>query len=305
MCRRRDDFMESHIFNGQIVELENGEEAVSYSLKYNDDFYDIGYKVMQNQEESCLLPCYRLKYNGKIKLVYFTDNYCRLSEKLNDLDEGKTGELLANVFEAIIQIEGIGFLDMGCIDGRLDHIYVDNNTNTIKMIYLPINLSSGTKSFPLFENEIRASLVRRIENDEDRDSASTEEIVCGLTDGTLSVRQLISVLRRTGNSNSAENEPKDWYIKSLEDNREIKVSREQFILGKSKERAHGIISGNTAISRVHCEIILDGNQAYVTDLGSSNGTFVNGRRIQQGVHEKITEGSKLRLANMDFIILRR
>lgn len=297
--------MESHIFNGQIVELENGEEAVSYSLKYNDDFYDIGYKVMQNQEESCLLPCYRLKYNGKIKLVYFTDNYCRLSEKLNDLDEGKTGELLANVFEAIIQIEGIGFLDMGCIDGRLDHIYVDNNTNTIKMIYLPINLSSGTKSFPLFENEIRASLVRRIENDEDRDSASTEEIVCGLTDGTLSVRQLISVLRRTGNSNSAENEPKDWYIKSLEDNREIKVSREQFILGKSKERAHGIISGNTAISRVHCEIILDGNQAYVTDLGSSNGTFVNGRRIQQGVHEKITEGSKLRLANMDFIILRR
>lgn len=305
MCRRRDDFMENHIFNGQIVELENGEEAVSYSLKYNDDFYDIGYKVMQNQEESCLLPCYRLKYNGKIKLVYFTDNYCRLSEKLNDLDEGKTGELLANVFEAIIQIEGIGFLDMGCIDGRLDHIYVDNNTNTIKMIYLPINLSSGTKSFPLFENEIRASLVRRIENDEDRDSASTEEIVCGLTDGTLSVRQLISVLRRTGNSNSAENEPKDWYIKSLEDNREIKVSREQFILGKSKERAHGIISGNTAISRVHCEIILDGNQAYVTDLGSSNGTFVNGRRIQQGVHEKITEGSKLRLANMDFIILRR
>lgn len=297
--------MENHIFNGQIVELENGEEAVSYSLKYNDDFYDIGYKVMQNQEESCLLPCYRLKYNGKIKLVYFTDNYCRLSEKLNDLDEGKTGELLANVFEAIIQIEGIGFLDMGCIDGRLDHIYVDNNTNTIKMIYLPINLSSGTKSFPLFENEIRASLVRRIENDEDRDSASTEEIVCGLTDGTLSVRQLISVLRRTGNSNSAENEPKDWYIKSLEDNREIKVSREQFILGKSKERAHGIISGNTAISRVHCEIILDGNQAYVTDLGSSNGTFVNGRRIQQGVHEKITEGSKLRLANMDFIILRR
>lgn len=96
--------MESHIFNGQIVELENGEEAVSYSLKYNDDFYDIGYKVMQNQEESCLLPCYRLKYNGKIKLVYFTDNYSRLSEKLNDLDEDKTGELLANVFEAIIQI---------------------------------------------------------------------------------------------------------------------------------------------------------------------------------------------------------
>ena len=297
--------MENHIFNGKIVELEDGEEAVSYRLKCNDDFYDIGYKVMQNQEESCLLPCYRLKYNGKIKLVYFTNNYSKLSEKLNDLEEDKIGELLANVFEAIIQIEGIGFLDMGCIDGRLDHIYVANNTNTIKMIYLPVNLSSRTKSFSLFENEIRASLVRRIENEGDSASVLAQDIVSCLTDGTVSVRQIISVLRRTGNSDSSDNEQKAWYLKSLEDNREIKVSREQFILGKSKERAHGIISGNTAISRVHCEIILDGDQAYVTDLGSSNGTFVNGRRIQQGVHEEITEGSKLRLANMDFIILRR
>ena len=126
--------MENHIFNGKIVELEDGEEAVSYRLKCNDDFYDIGYKVMQNQEESCLLPCYRLKYNGKIKLVYFTNNYSKLSEKLNDLEEDKIGELLANVFEAIIQIEGIGFLDMGCIDGRLDHIYVENNTSACKLI---------------------------------------------------------------------------------------------------------------------------------------------------------------------------
>lgn len=238
--------MENHIFNGKIVELEDGEEAVSYRLKCNDDFYDIGYKVMQNQEESCLLPCYRLKYNGKIKLVYFTNNYSKLSEKLNDLEEDKIGELLANVFEAIIQIEGIGFLDMGCIDGRLDHIYVENNTNTIKMIYLPVNLSSRTKSFSLFENEIRASLVRRIENEGDSASVLAQDIVSCLTDGTVSVRQIISVLRRTGNSDSSDNEQKAWYLKSLEDNREIKVSREQFILGKSKERAHGIISGNTA-----------------------------------------------------------
>ncbi len=40
--------MENHIFNGKIVELEDGEEAVSYRLKCNDDFYDIGYKVMQS-----------------------------------------------------------------------------------------------------------------------------------------------------------------------------------------------------------------------------------------------------------------
>lgn len=35
---KKGDLMENHIFNGKIVELEDGEEAVSYRLKCNDDF---------------------------------------------------------------------------------------------------------------------------------------------------------------------------------------------------------------------------------------------------------------------------
>ena len=35
------------------------------------------------------------------------------------------------------------------------------------------------------------------------------------------------------------------------------------------------------VSRAHAEVVVDGDTALVRDLGSSNGTFVNGRRIQQ------------------------
>ena len=35
------------------------------------------------------------------------------------------------------------------------------------------------------------------------------------------------------------------------------------------------------VSRAHAEVVVDGDVATVRDLGSSNGTYVNGRRIQQ------------------------
>ena len=58
----------------QVTEEEHG-MGIAYLLENNELFYDIGYKVMQNLEETYLLKCHRLKYNGKIKLVYFTKEY--------------------------------------------------------------------------------------------------------------------------------------------------------------------------------------------------------------------------------------
>jgi pSer/pThr/pTyr-binding forkhead associated (FHA) protein len=46
------------------------------------------------------------------------------------------------------------------------------------------------------------------------------------------------------------------------------------------EHCDVVISAPQA-SRRHAEIRVDGDTAMVRDLGSSNGTFVNGRRIQQ------------------------
>jgi S-DNA-T family DNA segregation ATPase FtsK/SpoIIIE len=41
---------------------------------------------------------------------------------------------------------------------------------------------------------------------------------------------------------------------------------------------------DSSISAVHCEVILDGTgKMYVRDLNSSNGTFIQGRRVELGV----------------------
>src|SRR5712671_5926520 len=39
----------------------------------------------------------------------------------------------------------------------------------------------------------------------------------------------------------------------------------------------------TSVSSHHCEIVLRGNDVVVKDLGSTNGTFINGEKIDEGV----------------------
>jgi EAL domain-containing protein (putative c-di-GMP-specific phosphodiesterase class I) len=52
------------------------------------------------------------------------------------------------------------------------------------------------------------------------------------------------------------------------------------------------------VSKAHAEIVLDEGDLCIRDLGSTNGTFVNGRRVQDRV--TLTDGDILHLAEKEF-----
>lgn len=83
---------------------------------------------------------------------------------------------------------------------------------------------------------------------------------------------------------------------------EFVIDKPQFIIGKNPEAVHGVIGFNKAISRVHCKITYDKGKYYISDMGSSNGTFINSKRIQQGNLVEIKVGDIIKLANSEFII---
>ena len=53
------------------------------------------------------------------------------------------------------------------------------------------------------------------------------------------------------------------------------------------------------ISRRHCAINMDDGQLSVRDLGSSNGTFVNGERVEEA---NLSPGDKLTIGPLTFVI---
>jgi pSer/pThr/pTyr-binding forkhead associated (FHA) protein len=53
------------------------------------------------------------------------------------------------------------------------------------------------------------------------------------------------------------------------------------------------------VSRKHCRLILDGENIKVEDLGSSNGTYRNGERVQQ---TEIVPGDTLQIGPVIFVL---
>src|SRR5260370_5198250 len=63
-----------------------------------------------------------------------------------------------------------------------------------------------------------------------------------------------------------------------EQKREIPITKEEFLIGRGADC--DLRLPDAGISRHHCLIRVRGNEATVTDLGSSNGTYLNGQRVR-------------------------
>jgi pSer/pThr/pTyr-binding forkhead associated (FHA) protein len=79
--------------------------------------------------------------------------------------------------------------------------------------------------------------------------------------------------------------------------RSFSISRDMMVIGRRQDCDLMIPLGE--ISRKHCRIIRDDDTLRLEDLGSSNGTFHNGRRIQEAVLEP---GDTVQIGPVSFVV---
>jgi pSer/pThr/pTyr-binding forkhead associated (FHA) protein len=56
------------------------------------------------------------------------------------------------------------------------------------------------------------------------------------------------------------------------------------------------------VSRLHCRVIAAADRLDVEDLSSTNGTFVNGRRVVKG---RLSKGDRLRIGRVELRVERQ
>src|SRR5579871_4869394 len=69
-----------------------------------------------------------------------------------------------------------------------------------------------------------------------------------------------------------------------------------FTIGRARE-CHLVID-HSQVSRLHARLELDHEQIAITDLNSTNGTFVNGERLPSGQSRKLRAGDKINLGQI-------
>lgn len=62
----------------------------------------------------------------------------------------------------------------------------------------------------------------------------------------------------------------------------IPLTLEKLRIGKKSKNNHLVLS-SPSVSRYHCEIVRNNGRYIIRDLGSSNGTFVNGKKVEEAV----------------------
>ena len=80
-------------------------------------------------------------------------------------------------------------------------------------------------------------------------------------------------------------------VKGAAIGKEITISSSQFVIGRA-EGCH-LRPKTDAVSRRHCAILLDGDKAVLRDLGSRNGTEVNGTKIDK--EQTLSNGDHIRV----------
>ena len=325
-------------FEGLVTEVENDIET-AYVLEDENLFYDIGFRVMQNQENQALFHCHKLKYNGKTKLVYFTSEYQSVYDLCGWISIERFCLLIDKLIQTINQIEGLGFLNMAFVDNRLTHIFVDRTEQSVRVIYLPVSEQKIRKNKNIFENELKSQLIRLVEERYPMSEAKAGSLLQILKDATLTLQQVGSMVANMGSDISwtqptsteklktqllnqsaqmmAEEHamqsggiktpevvmPKgEWKLEGINNAYVFSLDKQEFIIGKSKDRVDGAIIDNPAVSRVHCKFVKQGSSLTIMDLESANGTYVDGKKLVANIPQNILPGNCIRIANMDFMI---
>lgn len=80
----------------------------------------------------------------------------------------------------------------------------------------------------------------------------------------------------------------------------VEITKEEFMIGRGTKRVDYSIYDDKTVSRLHCRIITDKGKSWIEDLGSLNGTSVNGRKLDSFTPEPLEDGSVIKISKEDF-----
>ena len=96
----------------------------------------------------------------------------------------------------------------------------------------------------------------------------------------------------------AATSPRSWYLEV--EGRRVELREGETTLGRS--RGSGVVLRDPSVSRGHALLSVNGEQVTIQDLRSSNGTYVNGSRVQS--ETAVAEGDRLTIGETQAFLRR-
>ncbi len=250
---------------------------------------------MENDED--LLSCRWIRFNDKIKLVYFEEGMSTLTAVLRTMTLEQLCTIGISLLKLVTRLENAEEMTPENLSLDTDSIYIGEE-NALRCIYVPVELPDESLLNPIYKKRIYAILEdmcktvpegadiwRRIEYEKVNNPGNWTSILAILDDPYAETNNLI-------------------YLKGINTPGEVvfQIGQEDFTIGSDKTQADGTIDAADQISPVHARILWDENGFYVMDMDSAEGTYVNDQRIDPMTQVKIGLGSVLRFGEYTFSV---
>lgn len=83
---------------------------------------------------------------------------------------------------------------------------------------------------------------------------------------------------------------------------DIYIDKDDFIIGRLAGHVDYVLK-NSAVGKLHAQLIYRNSICYIKDLNSVNGTFINSKRIDSNKEFELKENDRLQLANSEYVFI--
>ncbi len=282
----------------------------AYTLEENEKFLGLAVKTLLEQKEFLLLNARMIVRNGKERIIYNTagmESYGALFSSASPVLHQKVVE---SIFLVIKEVQNMPFWEKEFLDLRKEHIYIDSINGNVKFTVVPrIFLNQNDAKIAWTENLIAvlADALQMVSNDSKMiDIKARVDAIRNLPELIERHLQTEKLLEMYKNSFYVENTvttssaiPRNLVLDYSGPVGHFSFidSVDEFLIGKDSQ-CNGILNISPAISRKHCKIVRDNSGYKIADIGSTNGTWINGTKLTPNSMYELKDGNEIKLADI-------
>ena len=91
------------------------------------------------------------------------------------------------------------------------------------------------------------------------------------------------------------------FLRTVNGKEDIELSYLPFIIGK-QERVCDYVLDTDGVSRMHLKFFEKDNEIYARDLNSRNGTYINGRKLENEENIRLYNGDSVNICGISYIL---
>lgn len=302
-----------------VVKKKNDRSIITHKLEKAEQISSMELDIINKAEIPALLPVQiRRSLMGKAFRFVVQDHIDLRTFLKSDIRFDLFAQIISQIVDTLQSCESHG-IRCGNLELSCDLSFYDHGNRQVRLIYWPLISLSATSNASSFFMELGSIYTCRSDDSSYRlrylkffdsrakfDLGAFKQYLDLLLKQWKADRSGVPSGRGGGSSSKRPGDAlpvaalRTASIQRVSTQATIHVSRYPFTIGRRAEFCDHAIE-DPCISKRHVTILLREGQPYIRDNGSSNGTFLNGKRLPANTDVELPSGARFRIGNEELI----